>query len=281
MWTKQLPRARDAGLVLAGFALSFGLSDAIAWHDAPGAKFGGWFHSAFKYWEFNITRNAGAGWGTSPWSYYFQFTWQSMPALAVVTALGALASMRKAVSAWVCASLFLALHIYVAHKELRFVVPLWPIFFALAGVGLCELPSPSLRRAGTVALLAAAIFSTANIKALTFGDLGAYPDRPGSSAWDDYGPVNRLLLAASRQPDVCGLRIDAAHLAWTGGSTWLHHDAPLYHLGQPNPGLRYFNYVITRTGSGLLEVAKEGGLALAKLPIDGCVKDPAYTWRLP
>jgi GPI mannosyltransferase 3 len=281
LWRRQFTRARDAALVLLVFALLFGLTDAIAWHDAPGAKYGGWFHSAFKYWEFNITKNAGAGWGTSPWSYYFQFTYQAMPALSVVAAVGALASLRKALAGWICAGLFLALHVYVAHKELRFVVPLWPVFFALAGAGFCALPSPGLRRAGTAALLAAALFSAANIRALTMGDLGAYADRPQSSAWDDYGPVNRLMLAASKQPDVCGLRVDVAHLAWTGGITYLHHNAPLYHLGQPDHRLGFFNYVITREGSGLPEVAKEGGLALAKLPIASCTPDPGYTWRLP
>jgi GPI mannosyltransferase 3 len=280
-WRRQIPRLREVALVLAGFALLFGLTDAIAWSDAPNARYGGWFHSAFKYWEFNITKNAGAGWGTSPWPYYFQFSYQSMPALALVVGAGALLGLKRGLAAWIPALLFLGVHLYVGHKELRFIVPLWPIAFALAGLGLDGLKAEPLRRLGLLALGVAALFSAANIKALTMGDLGAYADRPQSSAWDDFGPVNRLLLAASRQPDVCGLRIDAAHLAWTGGSTYLHHRAPLYHLGQPNPATGYFNYVITRGGSGLAPVASEGGLELVKLPIAGCTPDPGYTWRLP
>lgn len=280
-WKRQWPRAREVALVLVGGALLFGLTDAIAWRDVPGARFGGWFHSAFKYWEANITRNVAAGWGTSPWPYYFQFTFRSMPALAVLLAAGALFGVRRALAGWIPAALFLAIHLYVGHKELRFIVPLWPLVFAIAASGLSALPAPGLRKAALVALLAAGVFSAANIKALTMGDLGAYADRPQSSAWDDFGPVNRLLLAASRLPDVCGLRIDAAHLAWTGGSTYLHHHAPLYHLGQPHHASGRFNYVITRPGSGLPAVAADSGLELVKLPIAGCTPDPGYSWRLP
>ncbi len=116
--------------------------------------------------------------------------------------------------------------------------------------------------------------------ALTFGDLGAYPERAAASAWDDFGPVNRLLLAAHRQDDLCGLRIDAAHLAWTGGSTYLHRDAPLYMPGTPVQG-GHFNYVITFPGSGAPVVAKDGPLELVRIPNAPCVKDPGYTWRLP
>ena len=34
-----------------------------------------------------------------------------------------------------------------------------------------------------------AVFSAARHRALTFGDLGAYPERATASAWDDFGPL--------------------------------------------------------------------------------------------
>ena len=43
----------------------------------------------------------------------------------------------------------------------------------------------------------------------------------------------------------------------------------------------FFNYVITRGGSGLPPIASDNGLELVKLPIAGCTPDPRYTWRLP
>jgi len=158
-----------------------------------------------------------------------------------------------------------------------------PVFCAAAAVGLGTLTEsgvPLLRQAVVPLALLAAVVSALSARHLTFGDLGAYPERAQASAWDDFGAVNRLLLAGSRQPDLCGLRIDVAHLAWTGGSTYLHRDAPLYMGGQP-PQLGHFNYVLTRVGTGLPEVASEAGLALVRLPVNGCVPDPGYTWRLP
>ena len=80
---------------------------------------------------------------------------------------------------------------------------------------------------------------------------------------------------------MCGLRIDATHLAWSGGSTYLHRNAPLYHLGQPSPQTRLFNYVITNAGSGAEVVARDGTLELVHLPLEPCAVDPGYSWRLP
>ena len=77
------------------------------------------------------------------------------------------------------------------------------------------------------------------------------------------------------------MRIDAAHLAWTGGSTYLHRRAPLYMPGTP-PQLGHFNYAIVGPGSGAEVIASEAGLELVRLPLPGgCVPDDGYTWRLP
>jgi hypothetical protein len=132
---------------------------------------------------------------------------------------------------------------------------------------------------GLVLVGVAVLVSAATHKRLTMGDVGSYPERADSSAWDDFGAVNRLMLAASRQGDLCGLRIDAAHLAWTGGSTYLHRNAPLYMPGYP-PQRGVFNYVITRPGSGARVVAAEGGLELVSIG-PSCNHDDQYTWRLP
>ena len=125
----------------------------------------------------------------------------------------------------------------------------------------------------------AVLISAWNHKALTMGDVGSYPERAASSAWDDFGYINRLLLTASRERDLCGLRIDAAHLAWTGGITYLHTKAPLYMPGFPQQ-YGYFNYAIVRQGSGAQVLASESGWDLVKLGAT-CTPDPGYTWKLP
>jgi hypothetical protein len=270
---------RDVGLALVGWALVYGLWDAAAWHDAPGAKLGGLFHSAVVYVRFNVIEGKSAGWGTSPWTYYFTHLWRTMPAASATLAVAFVVAARRAWPVAVAVAAFFALHVAVGHKELRFITPALPLACALVGVASSLLPEKPARLAlSLVALLAAP--STWNFRALTMGQVGSYPERAASSAWDDFGPVNRLLLAASRRADVCGLRVDVAHLAWTGGSTYLHVKAPLYMPGTPHH-LGWFNYVITRPGSGAEVVAREGPFELVRLGGLTCVENPAYTWRLP
>lgn len=260
------------------WALVYGVWDAAAWHHLPTAKAGGFFHSAVVYYRFNIVENRGAGWGTAPWTYFFVHLTRTMPAVTGALGIAAVVSVRKGWPVLLMLVAFLGLHLFVSHKELRFIVPVVPLACALIGVALSMLPQKPARLG--VAMMGAIILGSAwHHRALTMGDVGSYPERPDSSAWDDFGPVNRLLLAASRQPDVCGLRIDAAHLAWTGGSTYLHTKAPLYMPGFP-PQHGYFNYVITRPGSGAQRIASEGPWELVRLGAT-CTADAQYSWRLP
>ncbi|MBL8914034.1 MAG: hypothetical protein JNM17_25240 [Archangium sp.] len=269
---------REVFLTLVVAACVLGIWDAAAWHSVPTAKVGGLFHSAVVYWRFNIVENRGAGWGTAPWTYYFQHLYLTMPGVALVLGASLLGSARKAWPLVVSLVLFLALHFYVGHKELRFMIPVMPLVCAAFGIAVSLLPSQPARIAMVVAALCVGV-SALNHKTLTMGDVGSYPERAQSSAWDDFGPVNRLMLAASRQSDVCGLRIDAAHLAWTGGTTYLHHNAPLYMPGFPQQH-GFFNYVLTRAGSGAPVIASEAGLELVRLG-PTCTPDVAYAWRLP
>ena len=263
---------------LVAWALVYGAWDAAAWHAVPSAKAGGFFHSAVVYYRFNIVENRGAGWGTAPWPYYFVSLFRTMPGVSVALGISALIAYRKAWPLLVTLAAFLALHLFVAHKELRFILPVMPLACALAALAMSSWPRQPARW-GLAALGLCVAVSAINHKALTMGEVGSYPERADSSAWDDFGPVNRLLLAASKQGDVCGLRIDAAHLAWTGGITYLHRNAPLYMPGfSPQSG--FFNYVITRTGSGAEHIATEGPWELVKIA-STCVPDANYSWKLP
>jgi hypothetical protein len=127
---------------------------------------------------------------------------------------------------------FFALHSFTPHKELRFLLPMVPVLCALAGAGLGVIETQLHRQAATFAagaLALTALISGLRAGSLTFGQLGAYEkERPASSAWGDFADVNQLLLAASRQLDVCGLKMEAVHQAWTGGSTYLHQPVPYY-----------------------------------------------------
>lgn len=266
---------------LGVWALIFGALDHFTWANAPGAVWGGWFHSAKKYIEFNLIEGKAAGWGTAPWSFYVEHLWAAMPALTLLTVAGLVVAARRALGVLLIGLAFFALHCAVPHKEIRFVLPVLPVFFAVAAVGASSLKDAWQASLAAPAGLVVTLLSLLHAPALTFGELGQYPERPQAKAWDDYGPVNRLLIAASKLPDVCGVRIDAAHLAWAGGHSYLHQKVPLYHLGQPPPQSRLFNYVITGKGSGAQVVASDGPLELVHLAVEPCAVDTGYQWRLP
>ena len=273
-------RWRAAGeslAVLAGWAFAYGLLDRLTW--------GQWFHSAWVYLDFNVLRDGASAWGTAPFSYYGRVLFKGMPAVALLTGALALLGARRAPGLLVVTALFFVLHALQPHKELRFLVPVLPLFAALAGVGLDVVLTHGpahLARVAALGVVGVATLSGARAGSLTFGDVGQYEDsRPEVSAWDDSGDVNRLLLAASRRRDLCGLKIEVAHLAWTGGYSYLHQPVPLYpHNGPPRDSGLY-SHVITLPGHAPGEVvAQSGPLVLSRLR-QGCVPDPGYAWRLP
>ncbi len=272
--------ARDALAVLAGWALLFGLLDRLTW--------GSWFHSARVYLEFNLVQGKAAAWGTAPFEYYGRVLWRSMAGVTVVAGGLSLLAARRAPGLGLVAVGFFLVHALQPHKELRFLLPVLPLFAALAGVGLDvvlrHLPPSPARRGLALGVVVVAGLSGARAGLLTFGDLGQYENvKPRASAWDDSGPINRLLLAAGEREDVCGLKVEAVHLAWTGGYSYFHRDVPLYAHNGPHRASGHFNYVLTghqAAGPGEV-VASEGPYVLVRLPRAGCVADPGFSWRLP
>jgi hypothetical protein len=181
-------------------------------------------------------------------------------------------------------ALFLVVHSAIPHKELRFILPVLPAAMALAGVGLAVAASRVDRRIPVGLALLAAVVSGARFHTLTFGDLGAYDgQRDAVSAYQDFAPINRLLMVASELPGLCGLKVEATHIAWAGGYTYFHRDAPMYsHLGPPR-GSREYNVVLTPafTVPPQAVVARDGPLVLARLFDGPCTPDPAYRADLP
>lgn len=277
---KDWPRGLLTLGVLAAWAVLFGAVDAATWHDAPGAKWGGWFHSAVVYWRFNVTENRGAQWGTAPFGFYAEVLLKSMPVLFPAAVVGLLAAWRQATGAVLLAVAFFLVHSQVPHKEYRFLVPLLPLLFAVAAAGFSALPERFGQWGGaSLALGAGLSFLTA--PSLTWGQLGAYPERKQESAWDDKGSINRLMFKAHAEPSLCGLLVQE-HPAWHGGFTHLHRRVGL-HWNQP-PESRLYNFAVVRAGSGLPAVAKDGAYELVKIPgVERCPTIEAldYSWRLP
>ncbi len=270
------------GAVLAVWAFLFGALDAVTWHQVPEAKAGGWFHSAVVYLRFNLIEGKAAGWGVAPWHFFVTRSWESMPWVSVVLAAGLLGSLRKAPGLVFIALLFLVLHSVTPHKEYRFVLPVLPVLAALASIAVTELKVERLRQVAAVLLVAAGLGSAVKLDELTFGQLGQYPGREKDSAWDDNGSINRLMLVASQQADLCGL-FTPVHPAWMGGATYLHRKAPLYSPGWPSDcvGQGTCNYAIIPKGQPLPPIAEDENFMLVKVPNSPCRPDPSYGWRLP
>ena len=268
--------AAETTAALLGWALLLGLLDRLTW--------GGWFHSAIAYWRYNWVQGHGALFGASPPDYYLRVLFTSMPLVAAVLLPATLLGLVRAPALGATVALFLVVHSAIPHKELRFILPVLPAAMALAGAGIGVAASRIGQRVPVGVALLAAVVSAARFHTLTFGDLGAYDgQRDSASAYDDFGPVNRLLLVASELPDLCGLKVEATHIAWAGGYTYFHRDAPMYsHLGPPRAS-RHYDVVLTlpQTVPPQAVLARDGPLVLARLFSGPCVPDPEYRAELP
>jgi hypothetical protein len=262
------------------WALAYGALDAATWNDAPDVRYGGWFHSAVTYWQVNVVHDGASAFGVSPATYYPQHIFTSMPFLSAGIAAGLVAGLRSAPDVTILTLLFVAVHSAVPHKELRFILPALPLAIAAAVVAFDRFPR-RLRLASVGYLAVAAVISVSTFPSLTWGDLGAFPERSKASAWDHNGSVNRLLLAAhGAHPRVCGIRVNLPTV-WHGGSSFLHRRVHFYGVGT-DASLRLYNYAITLAGSGLPVVARDGEWELVRMPEvkRPCAREPDYDWQL-
>jgi hypothetical protein len=268
-----------AALLLCTWAFLYGAIDRLTW--------GSWFHAAIAYLRANIVENKGAQWGVSESTYYLRVLWTSMPLVTVFALPLAIVGAVRAPELLGMVILDLLALSRIDHKEYRFALPMIPVWFALAGVGFSVLERVSARirwsaACGAAVIALSALVAGVRFHELTFGDIGQYePQRSKQSAYDDFGPVNRLLLVAHDRADLCGIMIESTHLAWTGGSTYMHRFVPIYSRGEYARAPHY-NYVLTYGGGarGGKVVASEGPLALVNVG-PSCTPDPEYNWWLP
>ncbi|MHB1843671.1 MAG: glycosyltransferase family protein [Deltaproteobacteria bacterium] len=267
--TRRWRPALECVVVLAGLAFADGLLDRLTWGD--------WFHSARVYLEFNLLAHGAARFGTAPFLFYGRVLWTSCGAAIAIYALLALASARRAPMLLLAGAAFFLVHSAIDHKEIRFILPFLPFLGASAGVGLqalSELTLGPVVAAGVGALALLSLGPAARLRGRTFAELGQ-GFAPDSPAIDFSGPVNRLLFAAGRLPDLCGLKVEQTHLAWTGGYAYLHRRVPLYYPSGPDRASGRFNYAVGRATSGGAIIAREGDQALLRLG-GHCTPDPGY-----
>lgn len=268
-------RRRDAGLAalaLAGWAAAFGLLDLATW--------GRPFQSAIAYLRFNLVEGRAAQWGVEGPGYYAAALWRSSPLPSLCLAILVPLSARKAPGLLLAALGFAAAHALTPHKELRFLLPVLPLFCALAAVGLEEVARGRWAASALpLAVLACAAIDGAGFHQLRFGQLGQYgPSRAGDWAYQDFAQVTRLLYAAHDRPDLCGLKMEGVDLVWSFGGAALHRAVPLYqHDRPPWRGAGFFNYAIAVRGRSAGEVVAEAPPYVLLRLGAGCRPDPAWS----
>jgi hypothetical protein len=267
----------EAAGVFAVWALALGVLDKLTW--------GGWFQSVVLYMRFTLG-GGGPVTGSSPASYYLEMLPGSMPLAMIAVTVLALAGTARARALAFVTGVFLIAHFITPNKAYRYVLPALPLLGALAALGLQNVLGKrrwGMAAAASGALLAGCFLSLVTVRTLTFGDIGPYElSRPTERVFDDRGSVNRLLIAASRQPDVCGLKVETHHLVWIGGHSFFHRDVPMYAPDGPPRDSGFFNYVIVPAGETVGDlIATDGPLVLRRLTSAVCRPDPMYDNRLP
>jgi GPI mannosyltransferase 3 len=268
----------------AAVALFGGLLDWATW--------GRPFHSFVAYVEFNLLHDGASTFGVEPFTYYAAALWSSSgPLLLVLVACFCVGALYEPVLAGAVVAYVLA-HSVLPHKEFRFLVPCFPLFAMVTGVGVeavlrrVRMPRlvPALSAVSALALTASFGFSLMHID---FGDMGQYrgTERASASIWRHEHEATLLLADTGQRSDLCGVTVLGSRAAFTGAYTYLHRDVPLIYENQlcsTAPS----NYIIApiARASGVLpksyqQAQARGDWALYRR--DGaCQESQAHDWLL-
>ncbi len=138
-------RARGAWLAAGGAAavLAGGLLDWATW--------GRPFASIVGYLQFNLSASAVTSFGASPADYYLRALWTSCgPILVPLAILFAIGLCTRARGPGILVLIYVAVHSAIPHKELRFLVGIFPLACAVFGVGAAEMMKALGRRGPAV-----------------------------------------------------------------------------------------------------------------------------------
>jgi phosphatidylinositol glycan class B len=268
LWLLLEQRRKDAySFVRAalGCAIAGGILDWVTW--------GRPFNSVLAYMEFNLLDGGASIFGVEPFWYYIESLWGSTgPSLIAFAAVGLLGATRQPVLGTI-AFAYLLVHSLIPHKELRFIVPLFPLCAVLIGLGADRVYGHSRSRHTLwwLSLTASACAVTFGLTQLTYGRMGQYLDTPRAARriWNTDEDANLLLANAGQQPELCGIAALGLRAAFTGGYTYLHRSVPLVYGSQLCTAEPAVNFVLLPRSrapallpAGYSVVAERGELGL-------------------
>jgi GPI mannosyltransferase 3 len=236
-------RFRDAMHYTAGVVVAGVLGGALDW-----ITWGKPFQSVGVYVTFNLLEGKSAQWGTSPASYYLEHAFLSTGWTLAIVGLGFLLAFWRHRTLAIVSLGFVAMHIYVPHKEYRFLMPIVPLVLTLSGLGLGRVLDwlfarflrgffqkfsarwHVLRWLLPVPLCAVlGISMVLRLAPMTVEMMGKDAGNPNGkrSVWHYDEGIMRAQWEASRHADLCGFSMVGFVPVYSGGYAYLHRDVPI------------------------------------------------------
>lgn len=235
LWKQLLPTA-------AAVVLAYGLVDWFTW-SYP-------FQSFIENFRVNIFQGKAATYGVEP-------PWEYLRCFAIVWSWGGIVLLGLAAFSFkrwpvlgVTALFILVVHSAIAHKEYRFMAPLFVVVVIAASLELARLVE-ARRELGLVACLLFVLASADGARRYELKDLTPRfksTNLPPYPMWTIRNREIRLIATLSTNDTICGLGAVAVGWGWTGGYTYLHKDVPIYDVRTLEELAKYrnhFNYAIS------------------------------------
>jgi len=235
-----------------------GALDWITW-GVPFAPLVDRLRVALRFLHFQSESAGLAGLGVEPASYYtttYASVW-GWPFYVVLAGFAIALFRARLLGALVVA--FVATHVLIAHKEIRYLLPVVPIVIAMAAVGLViVLDIVSRRRSAITSIVvvvlagASAVTAAVKLSSATFESMGD-AEFGAASAWHFDENQSVLFSSAGSHADACGvIYLGRSGTNWdhSGTYSYLHRDIPLFHARNGELA-RYANYVVAPRGARL------------------------------
>jgi GPI mannosyltransferase 3 len=229
------------------------------------------FQSEYKYVWMNLVEGRSNLYGSAPWYWYLQQLSIWFSALLPFSLIGL---YRNKVLLIVVSAIVLP-HLFVAHKEIRFLYPAFPFILIAAVDGTIYISRGLLKGLSNTTNGANAIVITAIMGCVCL-----------SAEW---GRSNRFLYTEnqtlyafrrlSRDPGMCGVAVFDINWFYTGGYTYLMRPVPMYFGNFPSDfvsldAMANRTIIDTRTAHLTPEWRKEecwGNVCVYQRP-GGCIK---------
>jgi hypothetical protein len=234
------------GLLVGVVAVFAGALDWVTW-GKPFVSYWRYFYANFS---FKQTQPA-------PWYFYLTKLVTANSVLIAVVLVGLILVARRMPGFVAIVLAYIAVHSFIVHKELRFLLPIVPLALALAAIGIGGLidseaakiraeresrlrtfqkrePSLGPRAiAISCAVVVALLFAVVANKATfgSFGETRAWSAK--QSVWHNLDGYNRLLSRVGTERSICGLAVTPNNVIWLGGYSYLHRDIPMFFI-DPN-----------------------------------------------